>query len=128
MKPKITLASLAVVAALSGLPVLAHAQSAERYGADTTADVSDHAAWRLQQREDWLAGHMHDALNDAAIDHDQYRHLRNDLDGVKNTITTLRASQDGVLTDDQVAQLQGRLDDIGRRLRGLSEARYPYPW
>jgi hypothetical protein len=128
MKPKITLSSLAAVVALSGPPLLAHAQSAEQYGADATADVSDHAAWRLQQREDWLAGHMHAALNDAAIDHDQYRHLRNDLDGVKNTITTLRARQDGVLTDDQVAELQGRLDDIGRRLRGLSDVRYPYPW
>jgi site-specific recombinase len=129
MKPlNIALSSLAAVVALTGLPVLAHAQSAGEYGVDASADLSDHAAFKLQQREDWLAAHMHDALNDAAIDHDQYRHLRNDLDGVRDTITTLRTRQDGVLTEGQVARLQDRLDDIGHRLRSLSQADYPYPW
>ncbi|HLI68001.1 MAG TPA: hypothetical protein VKU90_16675 [Caulobacteraceae bacterium] len=128
MNIKIGLSGLAAVVALAGLPMAAHAQAAEEYGVDASAGLSDHAAWRLQQREDWLAGHLHQALNDAAIDRDQYRHLRNDLAGVRDTMTTLRARQDGVLTDDQVARLEDRMDQIGHRLRSLSQANYPYPW
>src|SRR5579864_1590845 len=125
---KLVLSSVAAAAALTGLPLLAHAQSAGDYGADASAGVSDHGAYRLQQREDWLASHLHRALKDSAINRYQYRHLRNDLDGVKNTVTTLRARQDGVLTDGQIARLDDRLDEIGHRLRALGEAGYPYPW
>ena len=122
----LALAGAASALAISTIPVLAHAQSAYDYGVDASANLSDHAAWRLTQRQELLATRLRVALRNDAIDATQYRRLRNELSGVRDELTTIRARQDGVLTDEQVALLNDRMNAISDRLGSLSDRGYPY--
>jgi hypothetical protein len=121
----LALSGVAAAVAFTGLPMHAHAQSAFDYGVDTTAVISDRGAWRLAQHEDWLSNRLHTALKHDDIGADQYRHLRGELDAVRDDSTRFRARQDGVLTTGQVTRLENRLDEIANRLAVLRDSGYP---
>jgi hypothetical protein len=68
------------------------------------AHSPDQGNWTLRQREDWLTSHL---------DHDEDQ---------------MRHHQDGQLTDNETADLEGRLDHVAHQIHWLHEHSFTPPW
>jgi phosphoglycerate-specific signal transduction histidine kinase len=106
----------------------AHAQPADRAGADASALVTEHGDWTLKQRENWLYSRLDKARDDGAIDGQEQRRVRGDLSSIRDDERRMREHHDGQLTDNETAELEARLDGVASQIHWLHEDAFKRPW
>jgi hypothetical protein len=108
------LAPMAVVRAQDEPPPAAHSP--------------DQGNWTLRQREDWLTSHLDQVRDDGSIDHHEYDRVKHEINDIHHDEDQMRHHQDGQLTDNETADLEGRLDHVAHQIHWLHEHSFTPPW
>ncbi len=120
----LALASLAPLA-------LAHAQDqppAVATDQGQPAVGTEQGNWTLRQREDWLNSHLDQVRDDGAIDHGEFDRVKRELGNIHKDEDQMRHHQSGQLTDNETADLEGRLDRVAQQIHWLHEHGFTPPW
>jgi hypothetical protein len=92
------------------------------------AVAADHGNWTLGQREDWLNTRLDQARDDGSLDHHEYDRVKHELHDIHDDADQMRHHQHGELTDNQTADLEGRLDKVSDQIHWLHEHSFTRPW
>jgi hypothetical protein len=92
------------------------------------AVVAQHGNWTLKEREEWLQNRLDTARHEGSLDRHEYKRVKQELHGIHEDEETMRDHHDGQLTDNQTADLEARLDDVGAKIHWLRENSFQRPW
>ena len=126
------IAAVSLTAGLT-LAAAAHAQPAVR-GDDSVSVYSagrgdvGRGDWTLKRREDWLNDKINQAHDEHALDGHEADRAHHELDHLKDDEGRMRGHHDGQLTDNETADLEGRLDQLADQIHWAHEDAFRRPW
>jgi hypothetical protein len=92
-----------------------------------TATVA-HGDWTLRQREDWLSDKLDKSRGDGSLDRAEFDRARRDMSDLRREEGNMRDAAHGQLTDNQTADLEGRLDTMAAKIKWANATAYAQPW
>lgn len=96
---------------------------------DTEASASPaHGNWTLRERERWLSDRIDKSRDDGALDRVEYDRARHSLDDLRREEDRMKDHQHGELTDNQIADLEARLDAMASEIHWAHQEAFVKPW
>ena len=92
------------------------------------AVADHHGDWTLNQREDWLKSRLDKARDEGAIDHHEFDRVKQEINDIHGDADKMRDHHGGQLTDNENADLEGRLDRVAEQIHWLHENSFQRPW
>lgn len=125
----VSLMACGAATALSLSPLSpARAQDTHDIASAPPTAAASHGDWTLRQREDWLNDRLEKSRVDASLDRTEYHRVHDDLTDLRHEEDHMRGAAHGQLTDNQTADLEGRLDAIAAKIHWANTVAYSRPW